>query len=65
MNTMTIPKPYPHCPVPEGHPCFIGYVPAENTDIRRTFQRHQPHAYGDDYDAVERSAHLDLPGGFA
>lgn len=64
MNTMTIPKPHPHCPIPEGHACHIGYVPAEKTDIRRTWQRCNE-SYGDDYDLTDRSAHLDLPGEFA
>ncbi len=65
MNIHVIPKPHPHCPIPDGHPLYEGYVAADKTDIRRTFQRHQPHAYGDDFDAVERSAHIDLPGEFA
>lgn len=61
MNIHTIPKPHPHCPIPEGHPLYSGYIKAEQTDIRRTFAKH---AVGDDYDDVERSAHLDLMGEF-
>ncbi len=63
MNTMTIPKPHPHCPVPEGHACYIGYVPAEKTDIRRTWQRCNEN-YGDDYDRVQQDDWLSAPGGF-
>lgn len=65
MNILVINKPHPHCEIPEGHPLYAGYIPAERTDIRRTFAKHAPHLVGDDYDHNERTAHLDLPGEFA
>lgn len=43
------------------------YVPAEHTDIRKTFSDHvsiSPRAIGDDYDDVERGAHLETVGAF-
>lgn len=64
MNVSIILKPYPHCEIPLGHPLHAGYVPAEKTDIRRTFQRHAPNEYGDDYDRVMREDYLSAPGGF-
>ncbi len=64
MNVNTIPKPHPHCPIPAEHPAYRGYVKAEQTDIRRTFQRHAPATYGDDYDRVMREDYLSAIGGF-
>lgn len=58
MNVTTIRKPAPYCPIPFGHPLFSGYVPADQTNIRRTFRRHAD--YADDYDMNERSSHLDM-----
>lgn len=58
MQTTTIQKPAPHCPIPYGHPLYRGYVPADNTDIRDTFKR-----YADDYDMTERLDWLE-PGNF-
>lgn len=63
MNIVTINKPAPHCPIPFGHPLFIGYVPADHTDIRRTLAK-SAQAYGDDYDRVMRDDWLSAPGGF-
>ncbi|WP_448506589.1 hypothetical protein [Immundisolibacter sp.] len=34
MNIIVINKPAPHCLIPYWHPCYLGYVPAEKTDIR-------------------------------
>ena len=63
MNIVVIQKPHPRCEIPEEHPCFTGYVSAEKTDIRRTFQRAAQHL-GDDYDLVTRHDWLSAPGGF-
>jgi hypothetical protein len=63
MNITVILKPAPHCPIPYGHSCHRGYVPAEDTDITQTWHKHAQ--YGDDYDLVERTAHLDMMGDFA
>lgn len=64
MNVIVILKPAPHCPIPFGHPLFTGYVSAEETRIERTFRRHAPNKYGDDYDRVTRDDWLSAPGGF-
>lgn len=64
MNIIVIQKPAPHCPIPDGHPLYRGYVPSEKTDIRRTWSRHAPIEYGDDYDRVMREDYLSAPGGF-
>jgi hypothetical protein len=63
MNVTVIQKPAPHCPIPFGHPLFAGFVPAKETDIRRTWARSAPQ-YGDDYDRVMRDDWLSAPGGF-
>ncbi len=62
MNVIVIKKPEPHCPIPYGHPLFAGFVPAEQTDVRRTWARSVA-AYGDDYDTVSRQDWLNV-GGF-
>lgn len=45
-----------------------GYTQADDTDVAKTWREHTPvhapHQVGDDCDAMERSAHLDLPGEF-
>lgn len=64
MNITTILKPAPHCPIPVGHACHIGYVPAEQTRIERTFAKHAPIPYGDDFDRVNNDDWLSAPGGF-
>lgn len=61
MNTVTWLHPAPYSPLPFNHPARA-YTKSENTDVRRTIAEHQ---VGDDCDAMERSAHLDLPGEFA
>jgi hypothetical protein len=66
----------PYCPLPGHHRAF-SWTPSDNTNIADTIARflkehtaddlvpkHAPHAYGDDFDAVERSSHLDLMGEF-
>jgi hypothetical protein len=62
MNVNVIQKPLPHCPIPYGHPLFTGFVPAAETDIRKTWQR----ATGikDDYELVLSHDWLS-DGGFA
>lgn len=64
MNINVILKPAPHCVIPFGHPCFRGYTPAENTEIRRTWANHAPHPTGDDYDRVQADDWLSAPGGW-
>ena len=64
MNITVILKPAPHCPIPFGHPLYLGFVPTEYTDIRRTWARHAPIEYGDDYDRVMAEDWLSAPGGF-
>lgn len=62
MNVNIINKPAPHCPIPEGHELYSGYIAAERTDIRRTWAKainYQP----DDYDRVQREDWLEI-GGF-
>lgn len=63
MNVSIILKPAPHCPIPYGHPLYDGFIPAEDTDIRKRFARAAPQ-YGDDYDRVMRDDYLSAPGGF-
>ena len=63
MNVTVKLKPAPHCEIPLGHPLFAGYVPAERTDIRRTFAKAAPR-YGDDYDLVHQQDWLSAPGGW-
>lgn len=66
----------PFCPLPVHHRAFA-WTPSDRTDVAETFARfrrehtaddlaprHAAHAYGDDYDMNERSAHLDLMGEF-
>lgn len=66
-NTVTYLYPAPWSPLPLAHPAR-GYTQADDTDVAKTWREHMPvhapHQVGDDYDAVERSAHLDLPGEF-
>lgn len=66
MSAQVINKPFPHCAIPYGHPCFRGYVPAEFTDIRQTWAyiTHGCHAVGDDYDHNTRTDHMSAPGGW-
>lgn len=64
MNVTVKLKPAPHCEIPYGHPLFDGYVPAEDTNIRRTFAKAAPQRYGDDYDLVMHQDWLSSPGGF-
>ena len=44
------------------------YVNSHHTDIRKTFEQHAPihvsNAYGDDYDLVERTCHMEMKGEF-
>lgn len=47
----------PYCPLPITDK-RRGYVTADKTDIRRTFEMHTP-VYGDDYDLVNRQDWLD------
>jgi len=63
VSIVIIQKPAPHCPIPADHPLFDGYVPAEDTDIRRTWAKAAPR-YGDDFDLVNRHDWLSAPGGF-
>ena len=63
MNITVILKPAPHCPIPYGHSLYMGFVPADETDITKTWSRCA--SYGDDYDLTERTSHLDLMGEFA
>lgn len=70
MNITVIRKPAPHCPIPYGHSLYTGFVPADETDITKTWHRHAKFGhkhtqYGDDFDLVERTAHLDMIGEFA
>jgi hypothetical protein len=58
MNINTIPKPHPHCPIPHGHPCYRGYVPAAQTDIRRTWERSAAR-YQDDYELTDALDYLE------
>jgi hypothetical protein len=64
MNINTILKPHPHCPIPCGHPCYRGYVPATQTDIRQTWARIAKQELADDYDRVMRDDWLSAPGGW-
>lgn len=70
MNTL------PYCPIPGHHRAFA-WTPSDRTDVAETFARwvrehtaddlvhkHAVHVVGDDFDLVERSAHLDLMGEF-
>lgn len=59
MQTQTILKPAPHCPIPKGHPLYRGYVPADETNIRNTWAK----CLGDDYDNTTRLGWLEV-GGF-
>ena len=61
MNTVTWLHPAPYSPLPFSHPARA-YTKAEDTNVGRTIEQHK---VGDDYDDCERTAHLDLPGGFA
>ena len=59
-----------HILVDRPHPaCILTTHPArahsEETDVAKTWEQHMPIHYGDDYDLVERSAHLDMIGEFA
>lgn len=69
-------KILPYCSLPGHHRAF-SWTPADRTDISETLARwkrehtaddlvpkHAPHAYGDDFDAVERTAYLDMSGEF-
>ena len=69
-------KILPYSPIPGHHRAF-SWTPADRTDISDTFARwmrehtaddlvprHAPHEYGDDFDANERSSHLDMMGEF-
>jgi len=64
MNIVTILKPAPHCPIPFGHPCHRGYVPADRTDIRRTWNHGEVGDIRDDYELVEQQDWLSAMGGF-
>jgi hypothetical protein len=65
MNIHEIPKPHPYCPIPHGHPCHRGYVPAVQTDIRRTFAlaSNEPVSYStrymDDYALTDALDYLE------
>ena len=58
MNIHEIPKPHPHCPIPCGHPCYRGYVPSAQTDIRRTWERSAAR-YQDDYELTDAFDYLE------
>jgi hypothetical protein len=64
MNIVTINKPAPHCVIPVGHPCHRGYVPAAETDIRRTFTLAEIGDIRDDYELVQQQDWMSAPGGF-
>ena len=55
MNVNVIIKPFPHCPIPYGHPLYRGFVPSEHTNIVNTWAK----SLGDDYDLVQRQDWLD------
>lgn len=57
-------KPAPHCPIPYGHPCYRGYTPAEDTNIRRTWKRSPEFEILDDYDYTDRLGYLENVGGW-
>jgi hypothetical protein len=65
MNINTILKPHPHCPIPHGHPCYRGYVPAAQTDIRKTWancalnMRGFAARYQDDYELTDALDYLE------
>lgn len=63
MNNVTYLHPAPWSPLPLTHPARA-YTSAENTNVAETIAafrlQHSPIQYGDDYDAVERTAHLDM-----
>jgi hypothetical protein len=59
MNSVTWLYPAPKCVLPITHPARAH--DKDEPDVRRTWEQH---VVGDDYDAVERSAHLDFIGGF-
>jgi len=63
MNIHEIPKPHPHCPIPHGHPCHRGYVPATQTDIRKTWERSADRIQ-DDYELTDALDYLERPGAF-
>jgi len=58
MNIHEIPKPHPHCPIPHGHPCYRGYVPATQTDIRKTWERSAARIQ-DDYELTDALDYLE------
>ena len=64
MNVQVIRKPALHCPIPYGHALYKGYVPHEDTDIRKTWARATQADMLDDFELTERTAHIDLMGEF-
>lgn len=62
MNVTITLKPAPHCQIPFGHPLHRGYVPAEHTDIRKTFERAGEYSLLDDYDFTTRTDYLAVIG---
>jgi hypothetical protein len=55
--------PAPSCLLPITHPARA-LIPAEHTDVSRTWSEHSLFDLGDDYDRVQRDDWLSALGGF-
>ena len=62
MNHVLVSHPLPAC-ILTTHPARA-YIDPSETNVAKTWAQHTPVQYGDDYDAVERSAYLETPGAF-